>query len=120
MTRADDQIQPDDPLLIAIAKFACALDAAPMNHHPGCWEIQIDERWWLAVNGHKEPHRHSKSMGEEVLAPFHFYVEYNGWPAGIFSAAGGEFVAGDAANEQTFIEALKARMSCETDAQRRK
>ena len=31
------------------------LNVSNITTLPGCWEYQIDEAWWVAVNGHKEP-----------------------------------------------------------------
>jgi hypothetical protein len=72
---------------------------------PGCWELTAGA-WWVAVNGHREPTKCSR--GVEVPG-FHAYVEFNGWPAGIFSPHGtGEFVVSADANAAAFIAALEA------------
>ena len=77
---------------------------------PGCWEVVIDEQWWLAVNGHKEPTACSPSDGRSVaVPPYSVYVEFNGWPAGILNIGGDEIVAGAAANEDALIDAIKAK-----------
>jgi hypothetical protein len=80
-------------------------EAAPLNRHPGCWEVGIDQHWWIAVNAHNEPKTCSK--GTEV-APFACYVGFNGWPAGILTPTGGALAAGSLANEETFLAALAA------------
>ena len=87
---------------VAVSEMAYRLGARKINQLPGCWEKQIDERWWVALNPHREPIK--CSHGVEVQ-PFDCYVEYNGFPAGSFNAAGGFLAAGEAANEQSFIEA---------------
>lgn len=88
-----------------IVKLCEVLDVHHINQLPGCWEYQVDEQWWIACNGHREPTKCSK--GFEV-APFHCYVEFNGFPAGEFHPIHGGFIAaGTAANEDTFIAALK-------------
>jgi hypothetical protein len=90
----------------AIVNLAGVLGVENITALPGCWEHQIDDQWWLALNGKKTPTK--CSHGAEV-PPFHFYVEFNGWPAGIFSIRGdGEFAAGSAANEDMFIAAVDA------------
>ena len=86
-----------------LCDMAIALGAAPMNKHAACWEHQVDAQWWVAFNGHPEAKETSK--GHQV-EPFHCYVEYNGWPAGIFMPYGGCIAAGEGANENTFIAAL--------------
>ena len=100
----------DDDVSEAFAKIArlgCILKAEPLNKWPGGLEIAIDERWWIAVNGHNETTKCSK--GADVL-PFHAWIEYNGWPAGMVSPTGGIIATGSCANENTFIEALDKRI----------
>lgn len=96
------------PLVEAFARIAelgGALGVRNVNELPGCWEHQIDEHWHLSLNGHKEAITDSK--GREV-PPFHASIDWNGWPAGLISPGGGIIAAGACANEDTFIEALKA------------
>ena len=41
------------------------------------------------------------------MQPFHTYIEYNGWPAGVLNPLGeGEFAAGTGANVESFVAAL--------------
>jgi hypothetical protein len=91
--------------MAAVMELAHRRGVTKINELPGCWEIQVDSAWWLAVNGHRETTKCSK--GTEVL-PFHAYVEFNGWPAGIFNPYGGTMAAGTVANEDAFIAAVKA------------
>lgn len=94
--------------------FALAVDyaltqgAENINELPGCWEADVDEHWWIAINGHKEPAQSSK--GVEV-APFHWYVMLNDWPAGVIHPYGGEVIGGVSNNEDAFIEALQAAIA---------
>lgn len=88
----------------AVAELCLALDAAPLTKYPACWEHQIDSQWWIACNGHDEKKKCSR---EAEVDPFSIYVEFNGWPAGIFNPFGGVIAAGAAANEDTFIAAVK-------------
>lgn len=101
----------DDPYYAAIC-YAQSHGAKNLKDHPGCWERQVDETWFVAFNGHKEPtptHGGKKSLGQSVdVLPFSVYVEYNGWPAGILTPSGGEFAAGSGANVDTFVAALAA------------
>ena len=90
-----------------LAELGIALDAAPLTKHAGCWECQIDKQWLIAVNGHKQPMR----WRDITVDPFHCYVEYNGWPAGIFTPYGGTIAAGEGANEDTFIAAMQTRLA---------
>lgn len=88
----------------AMFGLAKRCDAQPMNKHSGCWSLQIDDSWFIAVNGHKTPMA-AKPNGSEV-PPFSCYVEFNGWPAGIIDPGGGCIAAGTAANMETLIEAI--------------
>ena len=95
-----------EPLFMLLARLATKDDAAPLNKHPGCWERGIGS-WWIAVNGHRDAIK--CSHGAEV-PPFNCYVEFNGWPAGLFDPRGGIIAAGDAANEETFAAAVEAEI----------
>ena len=90
--------------LALIADLCFARGVTGINALPGCHEFAVDEHWWVAVNGHGEPV--ACSHGPEV-PPYSAYVEWNGWPGGIFNRAGGAFAAGSAANEDAFIAALE-------------
>lgn len=72
----------------------------------GCLEVQVNQQWWFAVNGHREPMKCSKDV--EVL-PFNIYLEYNGWPAGMVGPDGGVIAAGSEASEDDLIKALKEK-----------
>lgn len=90
---------------VEIAKLTEALGVSHINQLPGCWEYQVDEQWRIALNGHLEPTKCSMGM---AVAPFHCYVEWGGFPAGEFHPVHGGFIAaGEAANEETLIAALK-------------
>lgn len=94
-----------------IALLGAALKVSKINTMPACWEVQIDERWWIAVNAH---HEEIECSTRDKVPAFHAYIRYNGWPAGILSVSGGIIAAGEGANEDTFIEALDARIAKET------
>lgn len=97
-----------DPMA-EIAALAQHLGVRDICNLLGCWEEQIDDQWWIAVNGQRHPVR--CSHGPEV-GPFEAYLEFNGWPAGIVNALGeGEFAAGDAVNPETFAAAVQARIA---------
>jgi hypothetical protein len=97
----------DRPVSLAmdlVAQLAIKLKAHPMHKHPGCWEHQVDENWRIAVNGHRDPRNTSDGL---TVPPFECYVEFNGWPAGFINPFGGVLAAGAAANEDTFIQAVR-------------
>jgi len=90
---------------VQVAKLCEALGVEAINRLPGCWEHQVDDNWFIAANGHREPTKCTKGI---TVQPFHCYVEWNGFPAGEFHPIEGGFIAmGQLANEDTFIEALQ-------------
>ena len=72
---------------------------------PACWEVDLGGGWWFAVNGHTKPVKCSRGP---VVDPVHCYVEFHGWPAGLVTPGGGTIAAGELANEDTLIAALRA------------
>lgn len=87
-----------------IADLAIARNLHPLNKHPDCCEIVVDEHWTLAMNGHREPRKYK----DVTVDPFTAYVEWCGWPAGVLLPTGGGWIAaGSAANEDALIAALK-------------
>ena len=97
-----------EPIFILLAKLAEKDGAAHINNLPGCWERQIGKHWWVAINAHGEAKKCTK--GAEV-EPINCYVEFNGWPAGVFTPFGGVIAAGDAANEETLTSAIEAELA---------
>ena len=81
-----------------VVELADVLGVESINDYPGCWEYRISDKWLLKLNGHPEE--------VDGIPPFHAYVEFNGWPTGVFNPWGGEIAAGEAANEDILIEAL--------------
>ena len=93
--------------LEAIFAYAKRAGVAAISQRPGCWEVDVDGRWWFAVNGHSSDQ--ACSRGPWVL-PFGCYIEYQGWPAAILDVNGvGEFAAGEVANVAAFVAALVAK-----------
>ncbi len=97
--------KPVSLLFILLADYGNKNGAAPLSQFEACWEKQIDEQWWIAMNGHQEPKACSHG---NMVESFSCYVEFNGFPAGMIYPFGGILAAGSAANEDIFIEALKA------------
>lgn len=75
----------------------------------GCWEVDFagdrGGRWFAALNGHGKPV--ACSRGAEVPS-YTWYLEWNGWPAGLVNAAGGMMAAGSEANEERLLAAVRA------------
>jgi len=90
---------------VRIAELAGALGVENIGTLPACWEHQVDKRWWIAVNAHKEEIKDSHGA---TVPSFCAVIEYNGWPAGIIGPGEGIIAAGSMANEDTFIAALLA------------
>jgi len=93
-----------------VCDLATALGVSQINKLPGAWVQTIDEHWIVALNGHNEDLEVTPAgtMGVSELPFGHMAVWFNGWLAGLFTINGGEFAAGSAANEDTFIAALEA------------
>ena len=59
----------------AVVQFALARGVKAIKDSPGCWESAIGERWWVAVN----PHRETVKCSHDVEVPFgEMYFEFNG------------------------------------------
>jgi hypothetical protein len=77
----------------------------------GPWFRKIDDHWSIWVNGRMKPAKVGPRIDVEIQ-PGDCYVEFNGWPAGLFSMIdprdGDVMAAGGLANYRTFCEALSA------------
>jgi hypothetical protein len=93
-------------VMVRVVELAAALGVQGINALPGCWEVGVDDHWWLAVNGHDAPTKCSR--GPEV-PPYHAYVELNGLPAGLVSPYGGTLCAAAVGKEEALCAALKRR-----------
>jgi len=82
-----------------IADLAGARGIRNIKDTPGLTSMAIDERWSVDVNPHPE------ELGG--TPPFHALIWYNGWPAGVVGPYEGTIAAGDTANEEALIAALK-------------
>ena len=82
----------------------------PLNKMPGLWHRKLDEHWAIWVNGKTTT---QSTPDGAAVDPFHCYVEFNGWPAGILSVPTGQgaIAAGKLANYETFCDALKAAIA---------
>lgn len=90
---------------VEIAEMAARMGVTRIDQMDGCWEVDVDARWRLSVNGHAEPMVNRDGI---EVPPLTAYVEFNGWPAGFISPRGGILPAGSAANEDALIDALRA------------
>ncbi len=75
------------------------------------WERRIDESWEVAVNGTFDDVEFKSEDGMKVnCPPFHAAIFFNGFLAGLLNPFEGTIVVGEAANEDTLIEALKEKL----------
>lgn len=95
--------------------------ALALSKLPGLWERRLDRQWTFWVNGHGEVLQGGPDADLPVN-PGCVYVEFNGWPAGIFSliTGEGEIAAGELANYQTFCEALQQAVNRGSECSGRK
>lgn len=95
-----------------VSQLALKDGVSPLNTRTDCWVRKIDDQWTIAVNGTKaqltcEP---EGTMGA-AIEPYHMAVWYGGWLAGLLSPYDGVLAAGSAANEETFVAALRTELA---------
>lgn len=98
--------RPLSAVFLKLADLALAHGIKGIKQLPACWEVQIDEHWWAAVNGHDKPTACSRSV--MPVPAFSAYLQFNGWPAGMLDPFGGFLAAGHLANEANLIAAIDA------------
>jgi hypothetical protein len=101
--------EPISSTFAAIAAYAIATGQVPIKGK--LWHVKLDEHWEFIVNGTDEAQEtgpFGQSQTSVKLDPFFCYVEFNGWPAGLFSPHGGSFAAGELANVEAFQRALRS------------
>jgi hypothetical protein len=95
-------------IMTTIAELARTLGVHHINQLVGCWEMDVNEDWWFALNGHDDVVVCSHGV---KVQPYTAYVEWQGWPAGMVDPYGGMLAAaGESANEDTFLAALRQRI----------
>lgn len=87
-----------------LMEYAISKGATKLHLVTGLWVSKIDEHWLVKCNGHRET--------IDLVPPFSWSIEYNGWPAGIVGAIDGEGIiaVGEIVNEKTLLEAIQAKM----------
>ena len=95
------QEQNVSELFASIVAYADAMGARNINELPGCWEAKVDDKTFLAVNGHQTAMKASRGP---VLEPYHAFVEINGWPAALLNPYGGVVMGG---SEDDLIERFR-------------
>lgn len=94
---------------VLLAELATKDGISSINQFEGCWERKIGDQWFVAINGQRSAIPCSRNA--TPIQPYHAYVEFNGWPCGVFTPYGGAFVVGAAANEDHFIKAIEAEIA---------
>ena len=95
-------------LFVVLVDFAFHLGARSINELPDCWEHRwrhAGNEWLVAIHAGTEPRK--TSTGAQVPAGA-FWIECNGWPAGIVDMAGWTIAAGSVINEEALRAALEA------------
>lgn len=89
-----------------ILEYCSFLGVKKIDKLPGLWVNKVDDTWTIKCNGHLE--------AIEGVPPFSWFIEYNGWPAGIMDIMGGGILcAGEGGNEANLIAALESKMKKE-------
>ena len=93
----------------AIVQVAYALGIRDIKRFPNGWHYKLDDAWEWVVNGTKVPIDVMPQGTMGCMVPsFCAAVFYHGWLAGVFSPYGGAFAAGDGANKETFLAAVRS------------
>ena len=93
-------------------ELGSALGVEAINKLPGAWVCVVDERWTIAINGHREEVecKPEGTMGAPVPG-FGMAVWWHGWLAGLIGPGGGGLAAHpEGASEDRLIAALEARI----------
>ena len=69
--------------------------------------LALDPQWWFAVNGNTTPRTIKAPQWGDIEVPaYSAAVFYNGWLAGLVNPYTEELAVGEAANPQTFDQAV--------------
>jgi hypothetical protein len=84
----------------ALLSYAMIRGATPELIKAGNLTYEVDKTWTITVNG--TPNKIA------AVPPYSWYIEFNGWPAGILSVITGEglLCAGAAGNAKELAKAL--------------
>lgn len=95
---------PDENLFVMVALLAKKMGKTPLNHR--LFIHRLDPNWTVVINGCDI----EKGFKDYRIPPGHCLVEYDDWPAGLFTPHGGFFKQNPEypeANEKAFIRAIK-------------
>lgn len=91
MTKDD---RPVSEVADLIAQLAIKRGLTPLYRHPGLVEMSAggsDNKFVIWANGHRTP---LQSESTPEVPPYHFYIEYNGLPAGLIHPYEGTMLRG--------------------------
>lgn len=92
----------------SIINLTQALGIKNLAALPDAWQYKLDDQWHIAINAQDHNVAIAPPGAASVtIPPYHFAVWFNGRPAALFSPSGGQFAAGEAANEETFCQAVE-------------
>ena len=101
---------------LVLCELADKRGEVPFDKAPACWECTFPsvlgegrDTWQVAINGHNTPTR--SSLSEKPIDPFHAFVYYNGWPAGVLTPYDGWIARGSGANEDSFVASVRAAIA---------
>ncbi len=100
---AKEGMVSDKPLFVLIAELAEKKGIRSIKDLPGASHLRVDDHWELWINGRPE----NVQVDGVALEPYHCYIKFNGWPAGICNPFGGWIAAGSVANEAALCKALE-------------
>jgi hypothetical protein len=90
--------------MAAVGRLHKRLGLDPISELPGCWEVQVDDRWWFAVNGL----RYDAPCSRDILVPpKHLVVTWRQFPVATCSRYSGDWVNRPGVTEDDFIAAVR-------------
>lgn len=91
-------------LFVEIVDLAHHRGARNLSAMGKCWETDVDDSWWFAINATGKDLRCSKGVPVPARTA---YVEFNGFPFALVSPWTGVTGCGEVANEDSLIEAIR-------------
>lgn len=90
-----------DNLYLLVLELAQKMGKTPVQHR--LFIHRLNEFWVVVINGCSIP----KGFKDYKIDPGFCFVEYDDWPAGLFTPYGGQFVRNENASEEIFLGLLK-------------
>ena len=104
--------ETNNSIPIALLDLTAAYHVNDRTSTTSIWKCAVDDHWYVVANAQLDPiHVAPKGGAEVAVPPWHFAIWFNGFPAGLLSANGGEFATGELANSTTFIQAIRQHIA---------